>query len=128
MKAERSRQLEDTATEVAANYSKRRDLNPTAEVFEVRKVKPLSETTAAVVYLKTATEKVVRRKLALAFFYWVPSGPQGKWLHMFISYNHLNSLERMRELLDTVEEYNHGQNQRKPTPEESETAQVRDQS
>ena len=115
MKAEVSRKLEESAQKTAEMYSQVRGLNPTAEIFTVRKVKPLTETTAAVVYVKTPQKEghEHKRKLALAFFFYVPSDG-GNWLHMFVSYNHIHSLKRLEEMLEKVEEYNHRENQRKP--------------
>ena len=122
MKAEVARKLEEKAQIVAGNYSKPRELNVTNEIFEVRKIKPLTDTTAEVVFLKTATTGAV--KLAVAFFYYVPY-QGGTWFHFFVSYNHLNSLERLRETLDKCEEYNYRQSQCIGAREASQGAEVR---
>ena len=106
MKRQVSQKLEETVNYVAEMYSKVRDLNVSNETFHPHATEVLSETTAAVVFKKLPT-----RKLALAYFFYVPSNG-GKWLHMFVSYNHLRGLNRLSEMLQIMETYNHKQNNR----------------
>ena len=101
MQADRKRKLRAKADEVARNFSRTdREKNYAKETFHVRKMYVLSEVSACVVYDKTPTNMV-----AVAFFYWLNQGP-GRWESFFVTYQHLQNLDRVMDLLYKAEQHN----------------------
>ena len=75
--------------------------NTLGETFEVEMITVLSETTAAVTFIKQPTGKK-----AVAFFFWIASRMKARWEYFFATYNHLVGLERVANLLHEVEQHN----------------------
>ncbi len=101
LKAELKRSLRSKVDEVAQNFSRTdREKNFNNEAFHLRKIYPLSEVSACVVFDKRPTYMV-----AVAFFYWINQG-KGRWEYYFITYQHLQNLDRVADLLYKAEQHN----------------------
>lgn len=105
MQASRAKLLEQEAKNVARLFSDPDRPKNNNERFRVERIRPLSDTAAAVIM-----QKAPSRKLAVVYFYWVELGRGGEWRYFFIGYGHLVGLEKVRELLDQVEQYNFTKN------------------
>ena len=81
--------LKDKAQEVAELFSQARERNFASEIFSVEEIIPLSEYTAAVIFLKNTERK------AIAFFYWLESsGQKGNyWQYFFPKDSHILGME-----------------------------------
>jgi hypothetical protein len=105
MQKDRAKLLRQAAKQMGVNFSRSdREKNP-GERFAVAKIVPLSDASAAVFYRKTPG-----KKLALAWFYWLNRTVNPTWQGFFLSYNHLTSLERLKEMLDWIETENFPKN------------------
>ncbi len=102
MKKEVAKALWQEMHDVADRYSKSdRPNNYANETYEVGEYRILGERSAAVIYDKKPTEKK-----ALAWFYYMTPGSGPKWYHVFLSYDHLTNMEKLREMLYAVEQHN----------------------
>ena len=101
MKAEIRRALREKVNKVAADFSRPdRDKNYSNEIFHLRKIYTLSEVSACVVFDKKPTNLV-----AVAFFYHLNQGA-GRWEYYFVSYQHLQNIDRVLDLLYKAEQHN----------------------
>lgn len=106
MQHERALLLQEAAAKTAHMFSnKARAGNVLNETFSVGRIVALGEATAAVVFNKEPTGK-----RAVAWYYFVNSGRSPRWEHFFISYAHLASLSKVKDLLHEVEQHNFGLN------------------
>tara|TARA_R100000152_G_C6776657_1_gene205946 strand:- start:1498 stop:1824 length:327 start_codon:yes stop_codon:yes gene_type:complete len=104
MKKSLALKLKDKADEIAFNFSRTdRDRNFNNEQFFVKKILPLSESTA-VVYLEKNTGKV-----GIAFCYWI-NMKGGMWQYFFPTYDHCVGAEKLREILHEIEVDNFSKN------------------
>ena len=102
MQKELAKLLELKAAEVAKNYSNPdREYNYNKEIFEVKEIKPLSENTAAVYFLKQPSGK-----LAMAFFFYVVNG-NGWWGYFFPTDSHVLGMGIVGRCLWEVEQHNY---------------------
>ena len=100
--------LKELADEVAHRFSdKNRTKNVNQETFVVQSIVPLSEVSAAVIYIKSTEKK------AVAFFYYL-NNQIGEWRYFFPKESHLFGLTRVQEILKGIEEHNFGVNFQKP--------------
>ena len=92
---------------LARNYSRTdRKLNTMNETYHLRaeNIIVLGEKTAAVIFDKTR-EDVPGVQKALAVLFHV--GHQGgTWLHLFVSYDHLYAMEKLKGILHDIEQHN----------------------
>ncbi len=101
MKSEIRRTLCAKVAEVADNFSRQdREKNYASETFHLRKIYTLSDVSACVVYDKKPTNLV-----AVAFFYWLNQGA-GRWEYFFASYQHLQNIDKVLDLLYRAEQHN----------------------
>jgi len=77
-----------------------REFNLAAESFHYAKTVYASETAALVVFRKQPT-----RRLALAYFYWIPARG-GYWNYFFVGYPHVQAMQHVADALKKVEAYN----------------------
>ena len=97
MQQGRAIKLQRSADTAAENFSRPdRARNFTKEKFSVYSLQPLSETTAAVIFLKSSGKK------ALAFFYWINAN-NGHWRYFFVSDSHLLGLRKLEGILENIE-------------------------
>lgn len=90
-------ELKKRAEEVAEIFSDpNRELNTNAEVFELIKIVPLSESTAAVFYEKSSEKK------AIAFFYYSRRG----WFFFFPTDSHILGMAAFAEWKADIEHEN----------------------
>ena len=115
MKKQMAIALRSKAEDIARQFSfKDRANNFDNETFHVDKITVLSETTAAITFLKTPTNKK-----AVAWLYWI-NGKKPGWQYFFVTYNHLVGLNRVSSLLHHIEQHNFEQStsqQEQLTPE-----------
>lgn len=104
MKKEHAKSLLEAAKQTAKNYSRPdRERNAVAqETFEVDRIVPLSESTAAVIFLKNTGKR------AVAFFFYLP--PPWGWRHIFASDSHILGMEAFGKHKLEVEEHNYAYN------------------
>jgi hypothetical protein len=96
--------LTKKAQEIADNFSnKERPNNQNKEVFIVAGIKPLSETTAEITFMKNTG------KLAIAFAYHINMNG-GEWKYFFPTESHIIGMQRMSACLYTIDEHNFKQN------------------
>lgn len=94
--------LREYALEVGQIYSNPdRERNYSKETFKINEILPLSEYTAVVIYLKDGG------KHAMAFFYYTMNG---RWNYFFPSDSHINGMEKLKDILWSVEKYNFSKN------------------
>lgn len=92
-------EIEKKAAEVAVKYSSpARECNKNQETFSVNEVIPLSETTAAVLFLKNTG------KLGMAFFYRIYGG---YWQYFFPTDSHLLGMAQAGNIKAEAERHNH---------------------
>lgn len=104
MKKEMVIKLHAKAEEIATNYSNpNRENNTNKEVFVVVGINPLSETTAAITFMKNTN------KMALAFAHFINS-KGGYWDYFFPQESHIYGMQKLPELLHKVDKYNFKQN------------------
>lgn len=104
MKKELAISLYASVQEVARVFSNpNREKNYTNEIFEFEQIRPLSDTTAAIVFRKNTGKK------AVAFFYYVNSG-MGKWMYFFPSDSHILGMEHFGMMKQEAEEFNYDKN------------------
>jgi len=104
MKKDVARKLDKKAYEIAENFSKTdREFNVNNEIFEVKKIKPLSESTGIVLFKKSSG------KYAVAFCYYI-SMSGGIWRYFFPTYDHIFGMESVRDFLSLVEDKNYIKN------------------
>ena len=103
--------LDEKAKEIESKYSQPRPNNPQFEKFFLRKIKILSEYSAALLFKKSSG------KFALTFCYWVSIGkrkddinPNGYWQYFFPKDSHMRGMEQLPGLLSMVEEKNFPKN------------------
>lgn len=105
MKKEIASKLSLKAKEVASKFSRTdRQGNFNSETFSVHDIKPLSEYTACVYFLKNTG------KQGVAFFYYINQG-DGYWQYFFPSDSHILGMEKFGELKMKVEFDNWGKNE-----------------
>ena len=105
MKKDLVHKLKDKANEIAEMFSRQdRQFNFNKETFQIKEIKPLSESTAVVYFVKEPTNKI-----GLAFLYWI-NGSGGRWQYFFPTYDHCIGMERVKEELFVVEESNFDKN------------------
>ncbi|MCD4759798.1 hypothetical protein K8R33_02840 [archaeon] len=105
MNREIAKKLNDKAKAMAWAFSKpEREFNGTNESFEVHKINPLSEDTAAVTYNKSSGKK------ALMFFYYRKNGG-GNWHCWFPTDSHILGMQYFGELKLKVEVFNFDKNE-----------------
>jgi len=93
--------LKARADEIASNFSKPdRERNFNKETFDVAEIRPLSDTTATVIFRKNTG------KLALAFLYWL-NATGGRWEYFFPTDSHVAGMESIRPLLQEIERANY---------------------
>lgn len=97
MRREHAQELTRSAQECAKAMTERDIYN--AETFEVEHIKPLSEDTACVIYLKSSGKR------ALAFFYYMNSS-NARWMHFFPTDSHLLGMSQVAAAKQLVEEQN----------------------
>ena len=106
MRKELVKALKKRAIEVGGFFSKPdREFNYGNETFKVHKIIPLSEFTAAVIYIKTPS-----MKKATMFFYWMRNNG-GNWAYFFPSDSHILGMEMFGKLKAKVEVYNFDKNE-----------------
>lgn len=99
MKAQVTAALIQEAKRVAEFYSDpERSQNFNAETFEVCEIIPLSEFTAAVIYLKNTGKK------AAFFFYYI--APKETWWHFVPTDSHILGMENFPKVKLNVERHN----------------------
>lgn len=100
MKKEMAIALKNKALEVAKTFSNpERLMNKTGETFELFEIVPLSESTASVTFKKNTD------KYSVAFFYYL-NGNGGYWCYFFPTYDHLEGLNQIRNILHEIEQKN----------------------
>lgn len=105
MQAVRAKLLEQAANQMAELFSKPDRPKNNGEIFRVERIRPLSDASAAVI-----VQKAPSKKLAVVYFYWLELGKGGEWRYFFVGYGHLVGLEKVKEILDQVEQYNFPKN------------------
>ena len=104
MNKEVAKKLDKKAYEIAENFSKvNREFNVNNEKFEVKKIKPLSESTGIVLFKKSSG------KYAVAFCYYINMSG-GIWQYFFPTYDHIFGMESVRDFLSLVEDKNYIKN------------------
>jgi hypothetical protein len=89
--------LKEKADQIAYNFSRPdRDKNVFNEVFEVKKIHPLSESTAIIEFQKNTG------KVGIAFCYWI-NMRGGMWQYFFPTYDHCVGAEKIRDILHGIE-------------------------
>ena len=92
--------LKKSAEKVAFNFSRPdREKNVNNEVFTVKSIHPLSESTAYVQFQKNTG------KIGVAFFYYVNTRG-GRWYYFFPTYDHCVGAEKLRDVLHDIEQEN----------------------
>lgn len=100
MRQDLALKLKEKAEEIAKNFSNlEREFNYSRETFEIHKLVPLSEVTAALFLRKSSG------KLALVFLYWI-NAKGGYWAYFFPTDSHVLGLKRLDSLLQEIEEHN----------------------
>ncbi len=90
-------ELKKKGEEVALIYSNpSRAMNINKETFVLEEIRPLSETTAIMLFKKNNGKK------AMSFAYYV----NGRWLDFFPSESHAIGMQRMAQELLSVDEFN----------------------
>jgi len=101
MKKKIAFELKAKAEECAKHFSNPdRDFNYSKETFAVLRIIPLSEFTAAVIFLKSS------EKQATAFFYYV----KASWRYFFPSDSHLIGMRLFPNYKFDCEKYNYSKN------------------
>ena len=96
--------LREKAEKIAYNFSRPdREKNVSKEIFTVKKIEPLSESTAIVHFQKNTG------KVGIAFCYWIYMNG-GQWEYFFPTYDHCVGAEKIREILHSVEVDNFDKN------------------
>lgn len=96
--------LSSRATEIASIYSDPARTHNPVEKFDVEKILPLSEFTAAVVFRKNTEKRVV------GFFYYVRTGSGGRWYDFFPTDSHIIGMASFGRLKQEIEETNYPKN------------------
>jgi len=92
--------LREKADRVAFNFSRPdREKNVMQEIFQVKSIHPLSESTAYVQFKKNTG------KIGIAFFYHINMAG-GTWQYFFPTYDHCVGAEKLRDVLHSVEQEN----------------------
>lgn len=95
-----AQKLQAKSVTIARNFSNPdREHNGNGETFAVRKIIPLSETTAAVTFNKNTG------KIAIAFCYYINQSG-GQWQYFFPSDSHLMGMKKVEPILDEIEKHN----------------------
>lgn len=94
---------------LAMNYSLPKTQRPNNVMNETYHLKReniivLGEKTAAVVFEKTREDAPGIQKAVALLFHVGHQG--GTWLHLFVSYDHLNGMERVKDILYDIEQQN----------------------
>ncbi len=101
MKKEFALKLSSCAKNVAEMFSNpNREYNTTKEIFELKEITPLSESTAIAIYLKNTGKK------AFAFFYLV----KDKWVYFFPKESHIVGMAKLSKYHQEIEEHNFKKN------------------
>lgn len=96
--------LNSKAQQIANDFSNpTRTGNQNKEVFCVMGVKPLSESTAVITFMKNTG------KLALAFAYFV-NAKGGYWSYFFPTESHAIGMQKFQPELTKIDQYNFKQN------------------
>jgi hypothetical protein len=104
MNKELVKKLYQKAEEIATNFSNpERQNNFNKERFMVVGIEPLSETTAAITFLKNTN------KLALAFAYYINSN-QPHWDYFFPKESHIYGMQKLSQCLGKIEHHNFSKN------------------
>jgi hypothetical protein len=104
MKKEVALKLNKKAYEIAEKFSNvNREFNVNNEKFEVKKIKPLSESTGIVLFKKSS------EKYAVAFCYYINMSG-GMWQYFFPTYDHVFGMEAVKDFLSLVEDKNFNKN------------------
>jgi len=105
MNKEVAQKLSQKAKEIAEMFSKEdRQQNFNKETFEVEKIMPLSEFTAAVIYLKSSGKK------AVAFLYWMNADSYKEWRYFFPADSHILGMSAFGKIKINVEMENFDKN------------------
>ncbi len=89
--------LREKAEQIAFNFSRHdRDKNVYNEQFTVKKIQPLSESTAIIHFQKNTG------KVGIAFCYWI-NMKGGMWQYFFPTYDHCVGAEKIRDILHGIE-------------------------
>ena len=104
MKKDRVIKLESTAKKIAELFSNpKREFNYNNETFEVAKIKPLTELTAAIIFKKSSG------KLALTIAFW-KNNQGGHWDYFFPTDSHILGFQKIAPILEEIENYNFDKN------------------
>ena len=105
MKKSIVKSLIEKAKDVGRHFSDPERLkNTNQEIFELHEIIPLSEYTAAVIYIKNTTKKGV------AFFYYIQSG-SGYWTYFFPTDSHIIGMESFGRIKQKIESENFDKNE-----------------
>jgi len=97
-------ELHAKAEQIAKMYpNPNREHNNNNETFAVMGIKPKSETTATILFMKSSG------KLALAFAYYINQNG-GKWQYCFPTESHIIGMCKVANSLTSVDEYNFKKN------------------
>lgn len=95
-----AQKLSEKAIEISELFSNpNRALNNNNEIFTIEKILPLSENTGGIVFKKNTGKR------ALCFLYYI-NGSFNGWRYFFPSYNHIIGIEKVKVLLQKIEEMN----------------------
>ena len=104
MKKDVAIKLKKKAEDIAKEFSNvDREFNISNETFKIKKVEPLSEYTAIVLFKKSS------EKYAIAFCYYINMSG-GIWRYFFPTYDHCIGMESVKGLLASVEKKNFSKN------------------
>lgn len=104
MRKELVYELHAKAEQIAMVFSNpNREHNNNKETFAVIGIKPKSETTAVILFMKNTG------KLALAFAYYLNQSG-GKWQYFFPTESHIIGMGKVANSLNSVDEYNFKKN------------------
>ena len=108
MKAEICAELQMEAEQLAEVYTNKAPKNTSGIVYEVERVRPLSDTTGAVVMMKSNGQR------AVFWFHYITKRGKREWRWLTVTYDHLYGMNRLIQLMYEVEGMNFKANTERP--------------